>query len=87
MSLKLNNMKLQLDCLLNMSKISNLLKEEEQENNDDAQTWSIYERAYDCAKGLGENQTANLCLCNMGVIEGAKKFDEFVKNFDFTNPN
>jgi len=87
LSVKLNNMKLQLDCLLNMSKISNLLKEEEQENNDDAQTWSIYERAYDCAKGLGENQTANLCLCNMGVIEGAKKFDEFVKNFDFTNPN
>ena len=38
---------------------------------------------FQCAKGLGENQTANLCLCNMGVIEGSKKFDSFVKNFDF----
>jgi len=41
-------MKLQLDCLLNMSKISNLLKEQdEQEVPDDGQTWTIYERAYD----------------------------------------
>jgi len=82
LSLKLGNMKLQLDCLLNMSKITRYLKGNQQ-NLDEEQTWTIFERAYDCAKGLGENQTANLCLCNMGVIEGSKKFDSFVKNFDF----
>jgi len=85
LSMKLGNMKLQLDCLLNMSKMSKVSQDDgDNETKGQAtQTWTIFERAYDCAKGLGENQTANLCLCNMGVIEGAKKFDEFTKNFDF----
>ena len=96
--MKLGNMKLQLDCLLNMSKMSKVAQDEDEETRgQERQTWTIFERAYDvifslseiiltptkCAKGLGENQTANLCLCNMGVIEGSKKFDEFTKNFDF----
>jgi len=84
LSAKLGNMKLQLDCLLNMSKISRIFQEEEEEAaGQETKTWAIFESAYDCAKGLGENQTANLCLCNMGVLEGSKKFDEFAKNFDF----
>lgn len=38
-------MKLQLDCLLNMSKITKLGKSGEK--LDEAQTWTIFERAYD----------------------------------------
>lgn len=42
-------MKLQLDCLLNMSKISRIFQQEEEEEaaGQETQTWTIFERAYD----------------------------------------
>jgi len=44
-------MKLQLDCLLNMSKISRYLKtNQSQQKLDEEQTWTIFERAYDVYK-------------------------------------
>lgn len=45
--MKLNNTKLQLDCLLNMSKIAKFFSVEPEKNEEDPQTITIFERAYD----------------------------------------
>lgn len=34
-----------------------------------------------CAKSIGDNKTANLCICNMGVLEGNKKFSIYSQNY------
>lgn len=53
--MKLNNTKLQLDCLLNMSKIAKMFgtEQEQEKNEDEPKTITIFERAYDVNKTFG----------------------------------
>lgn len=35
----------------------------------------ILKDAMDCAKNIGDSRTASICICNMGILEGSKKFN------------
>ncbi|CAD8049164.1 unnamed protein product [Paramecium primaurelia] len=60
---RLKNHKLQLECLLNLIKISGYLQ-----TSTEVQT-QILKNAILCANHLNEKSIATLCLCNLGVLE------------------
>ncbi|KRW98401.1 hypothetical protein PPERSA_12880 [Pseudocohnilembus persalinus] len=76
LSLKLKNTKLQLDCLLSITKITSLTH---LKNSDSS--IKVLKDAVDCAKQLKDNKTQALCLCNLGVLEGGKNFESYAKDF------
>jgi hypothetical protein len=63
----LKNTKLQLDCLISITKISALTP---LKNSD--KSIKIVKDAVTCATQLGDKKMASLCLCNLGVLEGGK---------------
>ncbi|CAK84978.1 unnamed protein product (macronuclear) [Paramecium tetraurelia] len=60
---RLKNHKLQLECLLNLIKISGYLQTPVEIQTD------ILRNAIQCANHLNEKSIATLCLCNLGVLE------------------
>ncbi|EGR32634.1 hypothetical protein IMG5_076640 [Ichthyophthirius multifiliis] len=62
---KIKNQKLQLDCLLHITKIMSQINFQSSNTN-----IQILKDAVECAYGLDDKKTASLCFCNLGILEG-----------------
>jgi len=84
MSRQINNLRLNLDSIICISKIRS--KKQQEQVNDSQE---LFEEAFDYAKTLGDHKYAMNCLCNLGIMEGGREFEMFATNFVIpgTNPN
>ena len=88
MSQQINNVRLNLDSIICISKIRS--KKQQTQNNESIE---LFEEAFDYAKALGDQKYAMNCLCNLGIMEGGREFDLFAQNFvipgtvDFESPH
>ncbi len=82
MSRKIKNTKLQLDCLMYITKISgnNTVGEENFESS-----IKILKDAIECARSINDFKTASLCICNMGILEGNRKLNSIKSQFKDEN--
>jgi len=75
MSQQINNLRLNLDSIICISKIRS--KKNQGSNN----SQELFEEAFEYAKTLGDHKYAMNCLCNLGIMEGGRDFEEFSGNF------
>ncbi|KAL4503409.1 hypothetical protein ABPG72_001015 [Tetrahymena utriculariae] len=75
-SKKLKKVKLQLDCLLHITKLLSLTAMKNSDNS-----IKVLRDAVECAKLLDDKKTAALCLCNLGVMEGQKLYETYAEEF------
>lgn len=86
MSRFLKNFRLNLDCLICLSKIKNALAKREKTNlnrsdEKEEQEKQIYKEALKFAEKVGDKQYALNCVASIGIMDGERSFNEFAKSF------
>lgn len=66
-----------MDSIICISKIRS--KKGQTQGNNNSQ--DLFEEAFDYAKTLGDEKYAMNCLCNLGIMEGGRDFEQFSSNF------
>ncbi|KAL4494443.1 hypothetical protein ABPG72_019853 [Tetrahymena utriculariae] len=75
LSMKIGNKKLQLDCLLHITQITSKMPIR---NSDNA--IQVLRDAIECATLLEDRKTAALSMCNLGIMEGNRQYEQLVES-------